>query len=586
MASTNPHLVALFRQWADVLEILGADKFKVIAYQKTSRILEDVTVDLATVPREQLAKIPGIGKGSATRIAEYLDTGRIAEFENAVAQVPPGVLQMLDVPGLGAKTAAKFWQQCNVTTIAQLETALQDGSLNCIKGFGPKKAEQLLKNLRFVGTAGQRTRIGKALPIAEALVAHLATVTGAEQVTYAGSLRRGQETIGDLDLLVAADAKHAKAISEAFVSFAGVTEVILQGETKTSIRLDGDLQADLRIVPPSSYGAALMYFTGSKEHNVRLRERARKQKLTLNEYGLYPESRAGEKTADRGEPVASRTEEDIYGTLGLAWIPPELREDRGEVALAEAGDLPTLIERGDIQAELHTHTTASDGVWTIREIAAFAIERGYHTLAITDHSRGQAQANGLTIDRLERHIVAVREVAAELKGKLRLLAGSEVDILSDGKLDYPDELLAELDVVVASPHAALSQDPAKATARLLKAIANPYVTILGHPTGRLVGRREGLSPDIAALCKAAAERGIALEINANSYRLDLRDSHARAALEAGCKLAINTDAHGPGDMDQLRYGILTARRAGATARDVVNCLSADALATWIAATRQ
>ena len=337
------------------------------------------------------------------------------------------------------------------------------------------------------------------------------------------------------------------------------------------------MQVDLRVVPEESYGAALMYFTGSKEHNVRLRERAISMGMKLNEWGLTKQ--------DSEKVVAGKSEEDVYKALKLPWIPPELREERGEIALAEKDELPNLVELKDIKAELHTHTTASDGTWTIEQLATAAAERGFHTVAITDHSKGQVQANGLSNERLEKHIKAIRKVADKLKDKITVLAGSEVDILADGNLDYPDSLLKELDVVVASPHAALSQDPDKCTKRLLKAIDNPYVTVMGHPTGRLIGRREGLSPDMGALFKAAAQRGIAMEINANHWRLDLRDTHARAAIAAGVKLSINTDAHGQADLDQLQFGILTARRAGATKNDIINCMSKTAIVKWLKSTR-
>jgi DNA polymerase (family 10) len=398
-------------------------------------------------------------------------------------------------------------------------------------------------------------------------------------VEVAGSLRRGRETIGDLDLLVLAAPKLAEAVFQRFTSLDLVDEVLVRGDTKCSVRTvpgAGGMQVDVRLIDPSGFGAAWMYFTGSKDHNVRMRERAIEQGLSLNEYAL---------TKD-GKAVAGATEQEVFEKLGLAWVPPELREDRGELKLAEAGRLPDLIDLKDIKAELHTHTTASDGRWSIRDLALAAADRGFHTVAITDHSKGQVQANGLNEDRLVKHIEAIRNVAAELKETIRVLAGSEVDILSDGRLDYPDALLAELDVVVASPHASLAQEPSKATARLLKAIENPYVTIMGHPTGRLVGRREGLSPDMDELCKAAADRGIAMEINANQWRLDLRDTHARLAVEEhGCKIAINTDAHGEGDLDQLMYGVLTARRAGLTKNDVVNCMSQAQLKKWIDSTR-
>ncbi len=416
------------------------------------------------------------------------------------------------------------------------------------------------------------------MPLARWFVEQLRQHKEVKDAAYAGSLRRGKETIGDLDLLVAADpAKHGKAISDAFVKLEVVSEVLLKGSTKTSIRTDQGIQADLRIIEPNAYGAALLYFTGSKDHNIRLRERAINMGYKLSEYGLFEE-----KTDKR---IAGKTEQDVYDKLGLAWIPPELREDRDEIKRAAQDRVPELITLKDIQVELHTHTTASDGIWSIRELVGAAMDRGFHTVAITDHSKSQAQANGLDAKRLEEHIKAVRTVAEEMKGKINVLAGSEVDILADGKLDYPDSLLRELDVVVASPHVALSQESSKATRRLIKAIENRYVTVLGHPTGRLINRREGLHPDMHALVEAAAERGIALEINANHWRLDLRDTHARVALEKGVKLSINTDAHGPADLDQLIYGILTARRAGATKQDVVNTFNKAQFTKWLNSTR-
>jgi len=420
--------------------------------------------------------------------------------------------------------------------------------------------------------------IGKARPIALQLLDKLRNLDGVRRCDYAGSLRRGRETIGDIDLLVAADEDKAKDIADAFVDFAEVDSVIQQGEKKTSIRTAGGMQCDLRVVGPGNYGAALMYFTGSKDHNVRLRERAITMKTKLSEYGLFKEEDADN---DDAEPIAADTEEAVYDKLKLAWVPPELREDRGEIKRAEKDDLPELIALDDLRCELHAHTTASDGALSIRELAEAAADRGFHTIAVTDHCKGQTQANGLDAKRLRRHIKGVREVADELSDTIAVLAGSEVDILADGSLDYDDDLLAELDLVVASPHHALSQDSATATKRLVKAIEHPAVRILGHATGRLVGKRKGLEPDMQAVIDAAQEHNVALEINANHHRLDLRDTHARLALEAGVKLAINTDAHGQADFDEAVYGVLTARRAGATKKDVVNCLTRKRLAKWL-----
>lgn len=577
MAGTNQHLAVLFQQMAEVMQILDKDRFRINAFARAARVLGDLHEDVAEIgpdPKE-LAKVEGIGKGTAERIAEFIETGRIEDHEQLMGQIPEGLIDLLDIPSLGPKTIALLWKQAGVDGMEALKSKLAGDVLADLPGLGKKKLENLRKSIAFADSAGDRVRIGQAMPLAVHLVEVLETLDPVVEVTYAGSLRRGRETIGDLDIIVAADPRHASVISDAFVSFEPVTEVLIKGLTKTSVRMGGSIQADLRIVSPDQYGAALMYFTGSKEHNITMRQRAIDRGMRLNEYGLLKDD----------QTVAGKTEEDVFKALGLAWIPPELREDRGELGQAERNDLPDLVEMDDIKSELHAHTNASDGRWSIRELGLAAAERGFHTVAITDHSKGQAQANGLTEARLEKHIEEIRKVQEELAGTIQILAGTEVDILVDGKLDYPDSLLEALDVVVASPHAALSQDPGKATARLLRAIENPFVTILGHPTGRLINRREGMVPDMNKVVTAAAARGIALEINANSWRLDLRDTHARAVVDASVKLAINTDAHGPGDLDELFYGVLTARRAGAAESDVVNCLSQDELMAWLASTR-
>jgi DNA polymerase (family 10) len=577
MPAHNAQIAAVFEQMAALMEVLGVNRFKVIAMQKAARVLGDLTRAARDLSDDELRQIDGIGDGAFKRIREFQSTGQIAEYAELLAQVPPGLPALLNIPGVGPKTVALLWKEAGVDSLAALRSKLEGDSLARLKGFGEKKLENLRKNLAFTEQAGQRIRIGQALPLARWIVDQLRAVKGAQRVEYAGSLRRGQETIGDIDVLAACSEAAAAALADRFIALPIVADVIAHGPTKCSIRATTGVQCDLRLVRLNNFGAALLYFTGSKEHNVALRGLAQQQGLTLNEYAL---TRLDDKTV-----IASATEEDIFQALHLSWIPPELREDRGEIALAREGKLPALITRDDIQADLHTHTTASDGKWSIRELVQAALDRGFHTVAVTDHSKSQVQAHGLTAERLEQHIEAVREIAAEYKKKITVLAGSEVDILSDGSLDYPNSLLRELDVVVASPHAALTQPPDKATARLLRAIEHPCVTILGHPTGRIINYREGLAPDMLTLIKAAARRGIALEINANHHRLDLRDTHARLALEHGVKLAINTDAHGPDDLDELTYGVLTARRAGATKQDVVNCLGREALLTWLRGTR-
>jgi DNA polymerase (family 10) len=434
------------------------------------------------------------------------------------------------------------------------------------------------------------------MPVAEGLVARLKKIQGVKEIAFAGSLRRGKETIGDIDILVAAD--DSEAVRSAFVSMPEVEKVLANGETRSSVRLrvgsdlsrwsSGDdetqasggavVQVDLRLVPRESWGAALLYFTGSKDHNVRLRERALKQKLTLNEYGLYPLDDRNEPPQRRGvKAVAGKTEEEIYTKLKLSWVPPEIREDRGELEVRET---PALIELGDIKAELHAHTTESDGALSLEELVAEAKKRGFHTIGVTDHSKSSIQANGLSVERVKEQIKRVHDYAKGVKG-ISVLVGSEVDILADGTLDYDDKLLAQLDIVVASPHSALKQDPKKATARLLKAIEHPLVHVLGHPTGRLINRRPGLEPAMDELIAAAVEHETALEINAHWMRLDLRDTHVRAAVEAGALIAIDCDVHTLADFDNLRYGVMTGRRGWLTADQCVNTWSRQKLAAWL-----
>jgi DNA polymerase (family 10) len=574
---TNQQLAAIFQQMADVHTILEDDRFRINAYAKAARVIGELPTDLGEIGAEValLAKIEGIGKSTATKIAEYLDTGKIKAHEQVMSRIPHGLLDLLQISGLGPKTVGLMWSQAGIESLDDLKEKLKTDELTKLPRMGQKSLDKIRKSIAFMESTDGRVNIGKALPIAQWFVEQLQTLKPVKQVQYAGSLRRGRETIGDIDVLVAASSDDSETISNFFVQLPGVTEVLAQGQTKSSVRTEHGVQVDLRIVEPDHFGAALMYFTGSKEHNVAMRQRAIKMGMSLNEYALTKDDK----------PIAAKTEEDVFKALNLAWVAPEMREDHGELTLAENGKLPKLIEVSDVKAELHAHTTASDGIWSIEQYADFAINRGFHTIAITDHSKGQAQANGLNENRLVEHIEKIRAAAKKYTGKITILAGSEVDILADGSLDYADDLLAELDIVVASPHAALTQDPKTATARLLKAIENPYVTIMGHPTGRLINRREGLSPDMGKLVEAAKERGIALEINANHWRLDLRDSHARLAIESGVMLAIDTDAHGPGDMDELKYGILTARRAGATADNVINCMSQTALAQWLKGTR-
>ena len=568
--SLNPEIVSAFEEMAVLLEITGANAFKVNAHAKVARIVEGMTEDL-----EAIAAIDGIGASSARKIAELAAEGSISELETLRAEVPDGLREVMRVPGLGPRTVRRLWTELEVTSLEDLEARLEDGSVEGLPRMGRKTVENLKSSIAFMRTAGDRRRIGDALPLAEEFVARLEKVDGVRRLSTAGSLRRGRDTIGDIDILVVAD--DPNAVGEAFRGMPGVTEVLVSGETKSSVRTEDGFQVDLRVVPAESWGAALMYFTGSKEHNVVLRERSIARGLRLNEYGLYPQDDESTPPQDRGvTPVASVTEASIYEALELPWIPPELREDRGELERPVPADLITVEA---IRSELHSHTTASDGRLTIEELAEAARTRGRSILAITDHSRSSAQANGLDVDRLLRHIDDVHEANERIEG-ITLLAGSEVDILADGRLDYDDEILARLDLVVASPHVALRQDRDTATSRLCAAARHPLVTIIGHPTGRLIPDRPGLDLDIHALVEAAIEGGTALEINSNPWRLDLRDIHVRVAVEAGCPISINTDAHRAEHLDFLHYGVITGRRGGLPASGCINCLPEDELVAF------
>ena len=576
--SLNAQLADLFATFAAIMEIKGESPFKAIAFSKVSRILKDMTLDVRQASEEgKLAAIEGIGKSSQAIIEEFIRTGRSTDFDEVAASVPAGLLPLLEIPGLGPKTIALLWKERNVTNLEELVKAIDSGALAGLKGIGAKKVESIKQGIALRSQAGERMGIVEAMPVAQGLLDRLLQLPGVERAQIAGSLRRRRETIGDVDLIcgVAAAAAGQK-ISSAFVKFPEVERVLGEGPTKASVLTTGGLQVDLRIVPVDNFGAALLYFTGSKDHNVKLRGRAHDRDLTLNEWGLYKISeydKAAKKTAQApaAKPVASRSEADVYKALGLSYVEPELRENRGEVEAAANGTLPKLIQLSDIRGDLHSHTTASDGAATIEQMAEAALARGYEYLAITDHSKSQVIANGLTAERLLKHAAAIRKVGDRLKG-ITLLAGCEVDILADGRLDFEDAVLAELDIVVASPHIALKQESDKATDRILRAIENRYVTVIGHPTGRLINRRAGLPLQFDRVFAAAAQTGTALEINAGYTRLDLNDIHARAALAAGVWLAIDTDAHSTEGLAEIGWGIDVARRAGATADRVLNCL--------------
>ena len=596
--SFNERLASRLEELAQMLDLLGEDKFRVNANARAARAVEGAAVDLSTIAgeRTKLMEIEGVGPKIADKIQEFARTGEIAEHQELAARIPPGLFALLGVQGLGPKTVRLLWTDRGVTDIAGLKRIIDDGSILTLPRMGEKAVAKLRAALDFASRDSGRVHLGVAHPVAARIVAFVRGLPDVKDAAFAGSLRRGRETIGDIDIL--ACTRDGERIHEAFTGMAGVAGVISRGETRSSVRValevelgrwtgegrSGDasdqatLQVDLRTVPPESWGAAHMYFTGSKEHNVRLRERALKQGLTLNEYGLYPEDHDPVPPHKRGVRArAGKTEAEVYGVLGLPWIPPELREDRGELSLEAS---PRLVEVGDVRCELHAHTTESDGALPLEELVRRARERGFHTIGVTDHSKSSAVAGGLDMKRLRAQRRSIDALRAKDPG-VRVLHGSEVDILADGTLDFDDDVLEWLEVVVASPHASLSQDPATATARLVRAIENPWVNILGHPTGRLIQKRPGLEPVMQDLYAAAKANNVALEINAHWLRLDLRDTHVRAAVEAGCLIAIDCDVHQPEDFENLLYGVSTGRRGWLPPERCVNTWDAPRLAEWL-----
>jgi len=615
--SMNEAVAERLSRIARLQDLLGEDKFKAISHDRAARIVEGLSIDIATIADDpaKLRALEGIGPKIADKIAEFARTGKMSELVELEAKVPAGVLALMNIPGLGPKTVATLWKEGGATDLAALKRIIADGSILKLPRMGAKSVEKLKESIDFAEQGNTRLPLGLAMPLAERFVEAMLKVKGVKQASFAGSLRRGRDTIGDIDILVAASVSAAAHAGDAFRVLPGVAQIIAAGDKKSSVRariapdsgrfmVEGKageadtgptVQVDLRVVPAESWGAALMYFTGSKEFNIRLRERSLKMGLTLNEYGLFPEDDDKTPPQQRGiKPAAGETEEAIFHALKLAYIPPELREDRGEIDRAEkafAGAMTTaaklaaapvegLIELADIKAELHAHTTASDGRLSIEELATDAKKRGFHTIAVTDHSKSSVIAGGLSPERLREHVAAIHAARKKVKG-IQILAGSEVDILADGSLDYDDETLALLDVVVGSPHNALSQEPEVATRRLIRAIESGRVHIVGHPTGRLLNRRAGLSPDMAKIIAAARANDVALEVNSHWMRLDLRDVHVRAAVDAGCLIAIDCDVHAAGDFDNLRHGVATARRGWLPAEQCVNTWTAERLAKWL-----
>ncbi len=570
---TNSSVADTLALMANILQILEANRFRVLAFQNAAESIRELGQPIQVVHAEgKLQQIPNVGAGIAGLLRELLDKGEVAEIEDLKRQVPVGVVEMMQVPDMGPKKARRLWQELNITSVAELKAAAEAGKLRVLKGFGEKSEQKILKGIELLGKRGDgRTPIGAARPLALTLVAGLQASLPADAIQrleIGGSLRRWKETIGDVDLLVVS--QQPAAVMAAFRALPQVAEVIGAGETKTSVLLGNGLQVDLRVVEPHHWGAALQYFTGNKEHNVEIREIALRLGWSLNEYGL---TATGAGKAPAGEERFFAEEADLYQFLGLDWMPPELRECRGEIPAARQHRLPQLIQLSDIRGELHGHSTWSDGTASIAEMAAVARQRGYQYWNVSDHSAGLGMVGGLDGERLTQQaaeIAALNQQFADEGSDFRLLRGTEVEILADGTLGLPDEVLAELDVVVASIHSGLRQDQETITQRCLKAIHNPHVDILGHPTGRLIGSRPPSELDVEQVLQACKATGTVVEINAHPSRLDLSDVYAKRAIELGCKIAINSDAHELTGMEMMEYGVATARRAWLTAADVIN----------------
>jgi DNA polymerase (family X) len=567
----NKAIATLLYETADLLEIDGQDSFRVRSYRNAAAAIDALPQQVADLIQEpkKLLEVPGIGKGMLANLQMLFKDGRIEAHTELLKKYRPSMLELLKIQGLGPKTISLIWSAYQVSDLEGVAKLAREGKIRELPRMGEKHELKLLKAIEDYRRIGGRFRLDTAEELAEKLVEHLLATPGIEKVTPAGSLRRGRETVGDLDILVTGEGcielESRQTLIEHLLRFPGLMEVIAQGENKVSFRHRNGMQVDVRLLPPESFGAAMQYFTGSKAHNVALRQRALKMGFTLNEYSLA--------TLEGEKPVAGKTEEEIYAKLKLDFIPPELRENLGEIEAAAAHTMPVLIEQSDIRGDVHMHTVETDGRNTIEEMAEAARDRGYEYMAITDHSKNLAFANGLTDERALAHIEKIRAVEKKMKG-IRIFAGIEVDILGDGSLDLSDSVLEQMDIVIASVHSQFNQDRTTMTDRLLKAISNPNTSLIGHPTGRQLLRRDAYAFDFDAVLKAAAKHRVAMELNSYPERLDLSDVHLRLAKQHGVKIVINTDSHHTSHMEKLRYGITQARRAGLTKDDVLNTLPA------------
>ena len=569
---SNEDIVRLFSEMAAMLEIQGDSVFKIRAYQRAANTIDQLSWSLAEAAAagDDLRKIPGVGKAISEKVQEYVATGRVAAYDRLAEELPRSVLELLEVPGMGPKTVKAATEELGITSVAELEMAALDGRLAQLPRMGKRSAENILRHIRAQRMRSDRTPLGIATETCEAVKAALFDAcSGLISITAAGSLRRWEETIGDLDLIAVSE--RPEETGPALAALPTVREVLVSGEAKTSVVVDPGIQIDLRIGEPHAMGAMLQYFTGSQQHNIRLRDFANRQGLSLNEYGIT--------VVDTGHIELFPDEETFYGRLGLPWIPPELRRGADELDAARNGSLPTLVVESDLRGDLHLHSDWSDGKFPLEEMVAAVAAMGYEYMALTDHSQGLGVANGLTPERLERQVGVLKRLQEQYG--MTILCGSEVDIRADGSMDFPDEVLAMLDWVIASVHNAMSQDRDVMTARITRAMENPYVTAIGHASTRLLGRRDPVDFDIEALLQTARETGTAMEINAAPERLDLKDTHAARARELGVPLVINTDSHHVDGLVNRRFGVAVARRAWCGPEHILNAYPRDGFLAWL-----
>lgn len=567
--SKNREIAEIFDKIADILELLNENPFRIRAYRNAGENIRELTEDIEDLAgRGELTKIPGVGPDLAGKIKEFISTGKIEDYEELKKRVPEELTELLEIQRLGPKTISKLNKELGVKNLEDLERALERGEILKLRGMGEKKVEDIRRGIELFKKSRERIPLGIALPLAEEIVRKISKIPGTKETAIAGSVRRMKETIGDIDILT--EARDGERVIKTFTSLPFVKEVLAAGDTKGSVVLESGIQVDLRVVEPESHGAALLYFIGSKSHNIRLRTIALERGLKINEYGVF----RGDKK------IAGETEEEVYKTLGLQWIPPEIREDRGEVEGAQSGKLPDLVELEDIKGDLQMHSIWSDGKATIEEMALRAKELGYEYIAMTDHSPSSRIAGGLSIERLYEKKREVNALNKKLKG-IKILMGSEVDIKSDGSLDYSDEVLKDLDIAIAAVHSGFKMDMESMTKRIVKALKNPFIHFLVHPTGRLIGKREGYEVDMDEIIRTAKEYGKALEVNSHYLRLDLNDINVRKAVNAGVKIVISTDSHVPDELHMMRLGVATARRGWAEKKDVLNTMRFNELSKWL-----